>query len=156
MSHVTTRPFKIGLALSVVVGVASVVAAAWAATAAPVMYLDGGVPIGNKQLTGYRQGLDFRVVTYSDLEVFVFPERSPTANTRAAAALNAAWGRPRHWLNVPEFSLSLWWPAALSAVLPSIWLLRARKRQPAGFPVLPGRRATREHPAVDRLAPRSA
>ena len=141
MSPAATRWFKLGLALSIVIGAASVCAAGWAATRAPGV-LDEGLPIGNKRLSAYRRGADLRITTEKIMvEIFLTPGASPEA-LRQAADYNQAWGRPQHWLNVPVFSLSLWWPIAFSAVLPGIWLVRARRRGGAGFPVVPVRQAT--------------
>jgi hypothetical protein len=111
-------------------------------TRSPVLILNDGLPIGNKQFSGYRRGADFRIATYATLEVFPYPTTSPTAESRAIAAFNAEWGHPQHWLHIPEFSLSLWWPFVLSGVLPGIWLARRRQRDAPGFPVVVGRRAT--------------
>jgi hypothetical protein len=142
MSPAAARFFKIGLTLSILIGMASACALVWAATRAPGV-LDEGLPIGNKRLCAYRRGGDFRITTEKIVvEVFLSPPASPAA-LRQAAAWNEAWGNPQHRLNVPVFSLSLWWPLALSAILSSIWLVRRHRQHNAvGFPVVTVRQAT--------------
>src|SRR4051794_2225689 len=100
MSPGVTRLFKIGLALSFVVGSASVVAAAWLARSEfPDSLFEGGLPVGNKELIGYRQGADFRLATVKGFPIFVMWSRVPTARERSA--VDERWGRPNHWLKVP-------------------------------------------------------
>ena len=142
MSPTATRFLNLGVTLSIVIGMASACAAVWAATRAPGV-LDEGLPIGNKRLSAYRRGADFRITTEKIMvEVFLSPGATPDA-LREAAAYNEAWGHPQHWLNVPVFSLSLWWPVALSGVLPGIWFVRRRRQRNAvGFPVVAIRQAT--------------
>src|SRR5688572_9265839 len=117
MSPAATRLFKIGLMVSIVIGIASACAVVWAGTRTPGV-LDDGLPIGNKRVSAYRRGPDFRITTEKIVvEIFLSPPATPDAVLRAAA-WNAAWGHPQHWLNIPVFSLSLWWPLALSGILP--------------------------------------
>jgi hypothetical protein len=145
MSPTATRFFKLGLALSIIVGMASMCGAVWAVTRSSVTILsDEGLPIGNRRLSAYRRGADLRITTSEKMtvEVFLSPPASPDA-IRKARAWNEAWGHPQHWLNVPAFSLSLWWPLALSGVLPGVWLARRRRRHAVvGFPIVASPRVT--------------
>src|SRR5688500_9702589 len=123
--------FKVGVVLSILLGVAVVVAAVWSTRSG--FPFDEGLPLGNKELIGYRQGADFRGATREGAPILVMWARVPTARERAA--VDEVWGRPDHWFKVPQFSVSLWWPFAMSCVLPSVWLVRRRRRFTRGFPV---------------------
>jgi hypothetical protein len=138
MSPAAIRIFKLGLAVSIVVGVAALGAGVWAATRSPFpeCLFEDSLPIGDKELVGYRQGADFRISTMTGMPILNAWTPVPRESR------DKAWGRPNHWLKVPHFSLSLWWPFTLSCVLPSIWVLRRRRPSARGFPVAAVRRAT--------------
>lgn len=129
-----TRIFHVGVVLSVLLGMLSLVAGVWAAREFRPW---DGLPLGNKELIGYRNGADFRIATITPLPIYLTPWHGAAARDRALARINQRWGRPDHWLNVPDFGLSLWWPFLLSLVLPITWFVR-RHGHPVrtGFPVI--------------------
>jgi hypothetical protein len=111
----------IGAVLSVLIGMGSVAAGVWGARdklrfGFPIA---NGYPLGNKEICAYRRGADFRIRSFEALAIFLLQTEARTA--AQIAAEDAAWGRPNHWLKVPEFDLSLWWVFGGSMVLPGIW-----------------------------------
>jgi hypothetical protein len=136
MSPGAARIFNVLVFLSIVLGLTLLVAAGWIARSeSPNVLFAFALPVGNKELVGFRERIDFRVASVEPPPVFVMWTRAATARERAA--VDEAWGRPKHWLRIPEFNLSLWWPIMLSLVLPATWVMRRRRHSPAGFPVAP-------------------
>jgi hypothetical protein len=140
--------FKFAFAMSLLIAAACLIAGVWIAvwphvqTSPPpgVLILRDGWPVGNKELFGYRTGADVRLTSRPRLELILYPVLVPNAETRAVWDWNARWGGPSHWLKIPEFNVSLWWPFALSLIMPAFWLLRSRHRPTeTGFPVMPAR-----------------
>lgn len=108
-----------------------VAAALWGWSADPL--LEPGVSVGNKELFVFRAGFDFRVALMPPAPVFGLRADAPTAPQFGAE--EAAWGRPNHWLPLPEIDFSLWWPFALSWVAVGCFAFSRVPRAGHGFPV---------------------
>ncbi|MFI5379102.1 MAG: hypothetical protein ACHRHE_07395 [Tepidisphaerales bacterium] len=122
----------LALLLSIAIAASCVAAVVWVARSeCPV--LDPVLAIGNKEVVVFRQGWDFRIALLEPLPEFGTSAHSPAK--MELAAKDAKWGRPNHWLKLPEGHFSLWWAAALSSVAPAFWILRRRSHPGRGFPV---------------------
>lgn len=123
--------------LAAAIAVGCVIVAAWGTVAKEPF--EEGVAVGNKEIVSFRQGVDFRVGFLTPTPIFGTHSRAPSAEERVAE--ESAWGRPNHWLRLPDTDFSLWWPFSVSAVLLGAWVLTKRPRSTRGFPVTAARRA---------------
>ncbi|MGA2496255.1 MAG: hypothetical protein ABSH20_00855 [Tepidisphaeraceae bacterium] len=137
MAH---RLFILGLFLSIAMAASCVAAVVWVARSEDPIR-DPVLAIGNKEVVVFRQGWDFRIALLKHLPEYGIGSRSPTETELAAR--DAKWGRPNHWLKLPEGHVSLWWAAALSSIAPAFWMFRQRSHPGRGFPVLIVRQGTK-------------
>lgn len=140
MSPATKRLVNVSVLPAAVVTIACI-ATGWCTRAEAPFYQS--VPVGNKELVRFRQGWcgwDFRIAVAPPGPVFGLRSRAPTEPERAAE--ERAWGRPDHWLRLPEFELSLWWPFSVSLVVLGLWIAGKWSRPSRGFPVTAVRGAT--------------
>jgi hypothetical protein len=117
--------------MAVMLAAGCVAAAVWGWSADQL--LEPGIAVGNKELFVFREGFDFRVALLPPSPVFGLRADAPTAAQLAAEEV--AWGRPNHWLRLPEIDFSLWWPFALSSATLGFSSLARRPRAGRGFPL---------------------
>lgn len=88
------------------------------------------------EIATFRQGCDFRVGLLNAAPNFSLRAGGLMEDARAAeAAAEMTWGRPQHWLRLPNADISLWWPFLASVATLGAWGLSKRPCAGRGFPV---------------------
>jgi hypothetical protein len=129
--------YRIGLAASATIAFCCLTAAV--CTSWFNLSFGQGIWVGHRELSLYREGIDFRFGSWQPAPIFGSVSGTDEQIKQATSDMADGIGfdtKPHlKWLTLPSFDVSLWWGFASASLVPCFWLLQRRRRATVGFAV---------------------